>query len=76
MPPAPFNDNTPGVPYNTFDGPGFPACNQVSQVHLPMTVDGIVALVKDASLAGTPVRASGVRRFFVIAGSLVSDYLQ
>ena len=54
-----------GEPYNTFDGPGFPACNEVSQVYSPTTVEDIVALVKDASLRGTPVRASGVRTFLL-----------
>lgn len=48
------------VPYNTFDGEGFPACNNVAQVYRPSTVDEIVALVKDASSKGKPVRASGV----------------
>ncbi|KAF8526103.1 FAD/FMN-containing dehydrogenase, partial [Gautieria morchelliformis] len=46
-------------PYNTFDGPGFPACHEVSQVYSPGTVEDIVTLVKDASFKGTPVRASG-----------------
>jgi hypothetical protein len=44
-------------PYNTFDGPSFSACNSVSQVYRPATVD---AIVKDASQRGVPVRASGV----------------
>lgn len=48
------------VPYNTFDGEGFPACNNVAQVYRPSTVDEIAALVKDASSKGKPVRASGV----------------
>ncbi|KIJ90052.1 hypothetical protein K443DRAFT_15563 [Laccaria amethystina LaAM-08-1] len=43
-------------PYNTFDGPSFSACNSVSQVYRPATVD---AIVKDASQRGVPVRASG-----------------
>ncbi|KAG7444062.1 FAD-binding domain-containing protein [Guyanagaster necrorhizus] len=46
-------------PYNTFDGPGFPACNAVSQVYQPSTVDEIVSIVKNASDNGIPVRASG-----------------
>lgn len=46
-------------PYNTFDGPGFPACNAVSQVYRPSTVDEMVSIVKDASQRGVPVRASG-----------------
>lgn len=46
-------------PYNTFDGPGFPACRDVSAVHNVSSVDEMVALVKEAAAAGTPVRASG-----------------
>ncbi|KAF5374157.1 hypothetical protein D9615_008869 [Tricholomella constricta] len=46
-------------PYNTFDGDGFPACNNVAQVYRPSTISEIQAIVKDASRKGTPVRASG-----------------
>ncbi|KAI1505942.1 FAD-binding domain-containing protein [Biscogniauxia marginata] len=46
-------------PYNTFDGEGFPACNEVAVVHNATSVDEIVSLVKRASANGTPVRASG-----------------
>ncbi|KAK7045771.1 hypothetical protein VNI00_007172 [Paramarasmius palmivorus] len=46
-------------PYNTFDGPGFPACNEVAKVYRPSTVDEMVSIVKEASANGTPVRASG-----------------
>ncbi|THU82670.1 FAD-binding domain-containing protein [Dendrothele bispora CBS 962.96] len=45
--------------YNTFDGEGFPACNAVSHVYRPSTVDEMVELVKNASSQGIPVRASG-----------------
>uniref|UniRef100_A0A0W0FAW3 D-arabinono-1,4-lactone oxidase n=1 Tax=Moniliophthora roreri TaxID=221103 RepID=A0A0W0FAW3_MONRR len=45
--------------YNTFDGPGFPACHEVAKVYRPSTVDEMVSIVKDASAKGTPVRASG-----------------
>ncbi|KAF8073381.1 hypothetical protein FPV67DRAFT_1477585 [Lyophyllum atratum] len=45
--------------YNTFDGEGFPACNNVAQVFRPSTVGEIQAIVKDASSKGQPVRASG-----------------
>lgn len=48
-------------PYNTFDGDGFPACNVVSTVYRPSTVDEIQSIVKDAVQDGVPVRASGVR---------------
>lgn len=46
--------------YNTFDGEGFPACNAVAKVYRPSTVDEMVAIVKNASAQGIPVRASGV----------------
>ncbi|KAK0460120.1 uncharacterized protein EV420DRAFT_1620015 [Desarmillaria tabescens] len=47
-------------PYNTFDGPGFPACNAVSQIYRPSTVDEMINIIKNASANGIPVRASGV----------------
>ncbi|SPO04557.1 related to ALO1 - D-arabinono-1,4-lactone oxidase [Cephalotrichum gorgonifer] len=47
-------------PYNTFDGPGFPACNEVAAVHEARTVDEIQGLVQDAIAAGQKVRASGL----------------
>src|SRR5207248_2997310 len=46
-------------PYNTFDGDGFPACNNVAQVYQPSSVDEMVNIVKQAASSGTPVRASG-----------------
>ncbi|KAI1810000.1 FAD/FMN-containing dehydrogenase [Poronia punctata] len=46
-------------PYNTFDGGGFPACNEVAAVHNASSVDDIVSIVKKAAADGTPVRASG-----------------
>ncbi|KAI1337152.1 FAD-binding domain-containing protein [Xylariaceae sp. FL0016] len=46
-------------PYNTFDGEGFPACNDVAQVINATSVDEMVSIVKDASANGTPIRASG-----------------
>ncbi|KAH9889185.1 FAD-binding domain-containing protein [Xylariomycetidae sp. FL2044] len=45
--------------YNTFDGPGFPACNDASVVYNATSVDEIVAIVQEASANGSPVRASG-----------------
>ncbi|KAL2840014.1 hypothetical protein BJX68DRAFT_258674 [Aspergillus pseudodeflectus] len=48
-----------GEPYNTFDGPGFPACNDVAAVKQPNSVDEIQSLVRDAIQAGQQVRASG-----------------
>ncbi|KZV84233.1 FAD-binding domain-containing protein [Exidia glandulosa HHB12029] len=47
-------------PWNTFDGPGFPACRDVSAVYHPTTVDEIVSIVKNVSATGAPIRASGV----------------
>jgi L-gulonolactone oxidase len=47
------------VPYNTFDGVGFPACHDVADVHHPTSVDEMVSIVKDAAANNTPVRASG-----------------
>src|SRR5690348_5360547 len=46
-------------PWNTFDGPGFPACNNVAKVEEPTSVDDMVAIVQAAARNGTPVRASG-----------------
>ncbi|KAJ3557660.1 hypothetical protein NPX13_g9883 [Xylaria arbuscula] len=46
-------------PYNTFDGEGFPACNNVASVHAATSVDDIVSVVKQAAADGTPIRASG-----------------
>ncbi|KAL0568926.1 hypothetical protein V5O48_013046 [Marasmius crinis-equi] len=48
-----------GEPYNTFDGPGHPACNEVAKVYRPSTVQEIQDIVKNASSQGIPVRASG-----------------
>lgn len=48
-----------GDPYNTFDGPGFPACNEVAAVKAPESVDEIQSLIHDAIDAGQQVRASG-----------------
>lgn len=47
------------APYNTFDGPGFPACNDVAAVHNATSVSDIQSLVKDAIASGQKVRASG-----------------
>ncbi|KAH8724583.1 hypothetical protein GQ44DRAFT_740205 [Phaeosphaeriaceae sp. PMI808] len=46
-------------PYNTFDGPGHPACHNVAAVHNPTTIDETVGIVQKAVENGTPVRASG-----------------
>ncbi|KAI0479455.1 FAD-binding domain-containing protein [Xylariaceae sp. FL0804] len=46
-------------PYNTFDGEGFPACNDVAEVINATSVDEMVSIVKDAAADGTPIRASG-----------------
>lgn len=46
-------------PFNTFDGPGFPACRNVAAVHSPNTINDTISLVRTAAQNGTPVRASG-----------------
>ncbi len=48
-----------GEPYNTFDGPGHPACNEVAAVYNPTTINETIALVQKFAQNGTPVRASG-----------------
>ncbi|KAF2150231.1 FAD/FMN-containing dehydrogenase [Myriangium duriaei CBS 260.36] len=45
--------------YNTFDGEGFVACHNVSQVHHPRSLQEIVRIVQDAAKSKTPVRATG-----------------
>lgn len=50
---------TLAFPFNTFDGEGFPACNDVAEVVNATSIDEMVAVVKDAAAKGTPVRASG-----------------
>lgn len=47
------------VPYNTFDGVGFPACNNVSIIHDATSVSDIQSIVQDAIKSGQRVRASG-----------------
>lgn len=47
------------APYNTFDGDGFPACNEVAAVYHPTSIDEIASIVKTAAQNNTPVRASG-----------------
>jgi L-gulonolactone oxidase len=47
------------APYNTFDGQGFPACNNVAAVYHPTSVDEMVSIVKNAADNNIPVRASG-----------------
>ncbi|PPQ72823.1 hypothetical protein CVT24_012899 [Panaeolus cyanescens] len=52
------------IPWYTFDGPGFPACHNVSAVYTPSTIAEAAAIVKNASAAGIPVRAAGVSSSF------------
>ncbi|KAH7105178.1 FAD-binding domain-containing protein [Auriculariales sp. MPI-PUGE-AT-0066] len=47
-------------PFNTFDGPGFPACREVATVYHPTSVNEIVSIVKNVSATGAPIRAAGV----------------
>ncbi|KAJ4289896.1 hypothetical protein N0V90_011229 [Kalmusia sp. IMI 367209] len=46
-------------PFNTFDGPGHPACNNVAKVYNATSVDEMVDIVRNAANDNTPVRASG-----------------
>ncbi|EMD90809.1 hypothetical protein COCC4DRAFT_56504 [Bipolaris maydis ATCC 48331] len=46
-------------PFNTFDGPGFPACREVAKVYDPNTVQETIDIVRTAATNGTPIRASG-----------------
>ncbi|EUC39889.1 hypothetical protein COCMIDRAFT_41682 [Bipolaris oryzae ATCC 44560] len=46
-------------PFNTFDGPGFPACREVAKVYDPKTVKETIDIVRTAAGNGTPIRASG-----------------
>ncbi|CZR68038.1 related to ALO1-D-arabinono-1,4-lactone oxidase [Phialocephala subalpina] len=50
---------TTAIEFDTFDGPGFPACHNVSAVYQPTSVDEMVSLVKMAATSSIPVRASG-----------------
>lgn len=45
--------------YNTFDGPGFPSCYNVSRVHDATSVDDMAAVVRAAAQSGSRVRAAG-----------------
>lgn len=46
-------------PFNTFDGPGHPACNNVAKVYNATSVEEMQSIVRDAIKSNTPVRASG-----------------
>lgn len=46
-------------PFNTFDGPGFPACREVAKVYDPTTIEETIDIVRTAASNGTPIRASG-----------------
>ncbi|KAF2450915.1 FAD/FMN-containing dehydrogenase [Karstenula rhodostoma CBS 690.94] len=46
-------------PFNTFDGPGHPACNNVAKVYNATSVEQMQSIVRDAAKSDTPVRASG-----------------
>jgi FAD/FMN-containing dehydrogenase len=49
----------PGGPLNTFDGPGFPACHNVSAIFRPSSIDEMATIVRAAALLNVPVRAAG-----------------
>lgn len=59
LPAALLATTATAFPYNTFDGPGHPACNDVASVVNATSVAEIQSLVRDAASSGTPVRASG-----------------
>lgn len=44
--------------YNTYDGEGFPACYNVTEVRNATSVDDIVSMVNDAASRGQRVRAA------------------
>ena len=48
-----------GAVYNTFDGPGYPACNNVAEIKHPYSLDEMVSIVKDAGAKKIPIRATG-----------------
>jgi hypothetical protein len=43
------------APYNTFGGPGFPACNNVAAVYHATSVDEMVSIIKNAADNNIPV---------------------
>jgi FAD/FMN-containing dehydrogenase len=45
--------------YNTYDGPGFPSCYNVSRVHDATSVADMASVVKAAAQSNTRVRAAG-----------------
>jgi L-gulonolactone oxidase len=45
--------------FNTYDGEGFPACYNVTEVHDATSVENIAELVQDAVSKGLRVRAAG-----------------
>ena len=49
----------PGGPHNTFDGPGFPACHNVSATFRPSSIDEMATIVRAAAVLNVPVRAAG-----------------
>jgi len=60
-----FLASTFAGPFNTFDGPGFPACHNVSAVYQPTSVDEMVSIVKMAAGSNIPVRVSGKGHMWV-----------
>jgi L-gulonolactone oxidase len=49
----------PGGPHNTFDGPGFPACHNVSAIFRPSSIDEMATIVRAAAVLNVPVRTAG-----------------
>jgi FAD/FMN-containing dehydrogenase len=54
-----FSFLTRAEPFNTFDGPGYPACNDVAAVYNATSVEEMASIVRNAAVSHTPVRASG-----------------
>lgn len=54
-----FLSSTFAGPFNTFGGPGFPACDNVFAVYQPTSVDEMVFIVKMGADSNIPVRDSG-----------------
>jgi FAD/FMN-containing dehydrogenase len=50
---------TSAFEYNTYDGPGFPSCYNVSRVHDATSVADMAAVVKAAAQTNARVRAAG-----------------
>ncbi|KAK5660673.1 hypothetical protein OQA88_12037 [Cercophora sp. LCS_1] len=50
---------TTALVYNTFDGPGFPSCHNVSRIETPTSFSQLVSIVKSAAQTKSRIRAAG-----------------